>query len=313
MRLSLRQILGTILGRHYISLDAARYQALFYARQEHNERWPKYTGEQHLWETLSSEEDKDNFYLVLSFKPFGRYQGEPGLENYILDKTGKLKVRLLLKEPTGYEHHPVPSGFSTEQSVLMGMNFFESQYSFPSRRDYCIQAAIECYDHAIELDPASTFAYSQRGDAHYRLGRHELALRDYDKCIDLNPNQAGLYYQRGSAYHDLSQYEQAIQDYDQTISLDPQYALAYGKRGDAHGSLGQHQRAIEDYDNAIKLEPWNAEEFYRKQGFVYEQLGQTLKAKGSFHKAGLTAARKKEYRRRHPYDSPQPDWYFGPL
>lgn len=88
---------GEALG--YIGLDQARVRAIEHARDHPDFYGTQYQGVRFVWEMLSAQETEDYYEVRLSFRPAGRYRGEPGVEQLIFDKTGELRVRQLLDEP----------------------------------------------------------------------------------------------------------------------------------------------------------------------------------------------------------------------
>ena len=92
---------GEALG--YISLDQARLLAIQHAR-DHTEFYGRRYGRLTLaWEVISQEESEDYYDIRLSFRPAGRYRGEPGVEQFIIDKTGAIELRQILDEPSEVE------------------------------------------------------------------------------------------------------------------------------------------------------------------------------------------------------------------
>ena len=89
----------TTTGEGYIGLDQARVQAIEHARDNTDFYGPEYQGVRLVWEVVSTEETDDYYEIRLSFRPAGRYRGEPGIEQFIFDKTGDLRVRQLFDEP----------------------------------------------------------------------------------------------------------------------------------------------------------------------------------------------------------------------
>lgn len=83
------------------------------------------------------------------------------------------------------------------------------------------QQAIADYSRAIELDPHSASAYSNRGFAYYNLKRFNEAITDCSRAIELDPNFAYVHHNRGFAYYNLQQYHQALKDFEQALRLDP--------------------------------------------------------------------------------------------
>ena len=87
--------------REWIGLDQARVQAIEHARDHTEFYGPGYQGVNFVWDVVNAEESDDYYDIRLSFRPSGRFQGRPGVEQFIFDKTGELRVRQLLDEPTG--------------------------------------------------------------------------------------------------------------------------------------------------------------------------------------------------------------------
>ena len=87
----------------YISLDEARVLAIEHARDNIEIYGTRYSGVSLVWEVVSQEEKEDHYDVRLSFRPAGRFRGEPGLEMFIIDKIGNIRVRQMLDEPTRVE------------------------------------------------------------------------------------------------------------------------------------------------------------------------------------------------------------------
>lgn len=67
----------------YIGLDQARVQAIEHARDNTDFYGPEYQGIRFVWEVISAEESDEYYEIRLSFRPSGRYRGEPGIEQFI--------------------------------------------------------------------------------------------------------------------------------------------------------------------------------------------------------------------------------------
>ena len=151
-----------------------------------------------------------------------------------------------------------------------------------------LEAAIDAYNKAIELNPTLAGSYNNRGSAKDNLGRSEEAIADYDRAIELDPDYAEAYYNRGNAKNNLDRPEEAIADYDRAIELNPDYAGYYYNRGNAKNNLGRPEEAIADYDRAIELNPDHAGYYYNR-GNVKRALSRIDEARADFQK-GLDLA-----------------------
>lgn len=97
--------------------------------------------------------------------------------------------------------------------------------------------------------------YLQRSQGHANQGEFDRALADLDIAIQKNPRSAVAYSDRGNARNGLGQYDLGIQDTEKAIQLDPTYALAYATRGYSFLQKSNFDKAITDFDKAIRLAP----------------------------------------------------------
>ena len=80
----------------YISLEQATLLAM-----EHARRNTKFYGWQYLWRRLvwqldSADEGEEYYEVNLSFHPARRSRGSPGVEQFIIDKVGNIRMRQVL-------------------------------------------------------------------------------------------------------------------------------------------------------------------------------------------------------------------------
>lgn len=150
-------------------------------------------------------------------------------------------------------------------------------------QDY--RGAIADYTKAIELNPAYSDVYINRGNApahsnaYYNRGttKNDLedyrgAIADYNKSIELNPDFSDAYYNSGQAKYRLQDYQGAIYDYSKAIELKPDF-LAYYNRGLNKFNLQDYRGAIADYNKAIELKP-DYMQFYFSRGLAKIAIGQ---------------------------------------
>ena len=122
----------------------------------------------------------------------------------------------------------------------------------------CVDRAIADYSRALELDPQSATAYNNRGVARAVAGEPRNAIADYDCAVAIDPNNACAYRNRGDAYRELGDCERAISDYTKAVGIDPACAEAHCGRATAYQSRGELELALADYDKAIELDPGSA-------------------------------------------------------
>jgi tetratricopeptide (TPR) repeat protein len=137
--------------------------------------------------------------------------------------------------------------------------------------------AIADYTEAIRLDPNSSIAYEERGNAYGGKKDYDRAIADFTQAIRLDPNNTSAYNNRGLAYGDKGDYDRAIADFTQTIRLDPNNASAYNNRGGVYSYKGDYTQAITDYTRAIQLAP-NFAIVYKNRGTMYFNKGDYTRA-----------------------------------
>lgn len=157
--------------------------------------------------------------------------------------------------------------------------------------------AIQDYGKAIELSPAWTLAYSNRGKAWYDKREYDRAIADCDKVIELDGRDFEAYFVRGCVRYVKGEYDKAIADYGKVIEAHPEsnrvysqgdtihfyegnyatLARAYSNRAAAWQGKGEYDKAIADCDKAIKIDPKNA--------LLYENRGRAFEMNGEYDKA----------------------------
>ena len=86
--------------RGYISLEQARVLAVRHARENTDFYGPEYSDLPLTYRVVGEEEGEDYYYIRLSYRPAGRFRGEPGVEQFTIDKTGPIEIREVLSEPS---------------------------------------------------------------------------------------------------------------------------------------------------------------------------------------------------------------------
>ncbi len=94
---------------------------------------------------------------------------------------------------------------------------------------------------------------NDRGVANVRLGETKAALEDFNHAIELFPEYPVAYNNRGNLLLALGQLGEATKDFDRALVLAPGYAAAYSNRGNAEMKLGKPDAALADFTKAIEL------------------------------------------------------------
>jgi hypothetical protein len=83
----------------FISLDQARAAALAHARDNQDFYGRRYRKKELAWEVLSQEEREDGYHLRLSYQPARGFRGQPGVEEFTIERTGPVQSRRIISEP----------------------------------------------------------------------------------------------------------------------------------------------------------------------------------------------------------------------
>jgi RHS repeat-associated protein len=115
-------------------------------------------------------------------------------------------------------------------------------------------------------------AYSYRGFANNRLGRHRNAIVDLGAALKLDQDNPNLLLTRGKSHAMLGRYHEAIRDFSRVIQLDLGSRPAYDLRGNSYSELGEFRKAIADFDRAIELDSKSASAF-NNRGLTFMEMG----------------------------------------
>ena len=88
----------------YISLDQARVLALQHARDNRDFYGRRYARRDLVWDVVGAEETEDYYEVKLSYRPARGFRGQPGLEQFTIDKAGTIEFRQILDEPVEQGH-----------------------------------------------------------------------------------------------------------------------------------------------------------------------------------------------------------------
>lgn len=112
-------------------------------------------------------------------------------------------------------------------------------------------------NHALELVPASAFAYSRRAYIRLLQDRLDDGVSDASRAVSTE-DDAYSRWVRAELYFARKDYARAVSDLDEAIRFDAETAGYYALRGDSWLALESYARAVADFDTAIRLEPGNA-------------------------------------------------------
>lgn len=121
-------------------------------------------------------------------------------------------------------------------------------------------------------------AFSNRGLAYERLGKHRRAIVDYDQAVRLSPSDPRFFNNRCYARTIINELSRAVEDCDAALRLRPGDPTILDSRGFAYLKLGLLGRAIADFDAALRADPRLASSLYLR-GIARLRMGDGAGAK----------------------------------
>ena len=165
------------------------------------------------------------------------------------------------------------------QSTLAWKNRGDALYNLERYR-----AAIAAYDKALKLSPNNARVWQGRGEALYRLERFEAAVTAYDKALQLSPNDVEILNRKGRALYKLERYPDALAAQDQALRIQPDYVNAMKDRGIALLGMGKHEEAMVAFNNAQTFDPLNPE-LWQNRALALQYINQPQEAMRLYQEA----------------------------
>jgi tetratricopeptide (TPR) repeat protein len=149
--------------------------------------------------------------------------------------------------------------------------------------------------HALEVNPASSFAHTNLGEIYAREGRTEGALEHFEEAVRLQPDSARTRNNLGTYLGQNGRLEQALVHLSEAVRLDPQYAPGRMNLASTLIGLERYREAIAELEAVHELEPDFARA-YLSRGVLHAALGELREAALAFEEAlradpGLVDAR----------------------
>ncbi len=149
---------------------------------------------------------------------------------------------------------------------------------FRKRQEY--ERALGWYDEVLRIDPDFARAHAGRGDALFRLKRHEEAIESLDRAIALEPTMSTVPTLRtlmGEAHQVLGRLGAASEQYELVLQDHPGHAAAIDRLAMVRFKEGRYEDALRLYQTYLELVPDSAN--------TYTNLGVVLYKAGRFDEA----------------------------
>jgi tetratricopeptide (TPR) repeat protein len=138
-------------------------------------------------------------------------------------------------------------------------------------RTAALEAAINSYERALEIQPNLMNVYRTVAGAYEQLGRLDEAIETLRNAATNNPNSAEPYIGLAELYHRNNDLEAAAAAYGQAIALNPNDLDLRLTRASVLESLGQMTEALIEVQEAARLQPDDAT-IRQNLAFMYQRL-----------------------------------------
>lgn len=114
-------------------------------------------------------------------------------------------------------------------------------------------AAIRCFDKALNLNPNYVEAWVRKGVTLLDIGEDYDAQVCLNKAVKLSPKSFKARYNRGKCLLKLKYYDEAILDFQRAISIKPKHAASHEYLAEGFRAIGEDELAQQHQDIADAL------------------------------------------------------------
>ncbi len=129
--------------------------------------------------------------------------------------------------------------------------------------------AIDCFEHAIDIDPDDAYAWLIKGILVDDLKRYEEAVACYDRALEIDPEFVDALYNKGILMKFLKRYEEALDCYDRALGINPNDTSVWNNKGCLLQILKRDQEAFFCLDRAIEINPLHPYPRYNKTEYLF--------------------------------------------
>ncbi|MDJ0743339.1 MAG: tetratricopeptide repeat protein [Xenococcaceae cyanobacterium MO_167.B27] len=117
------------------------------------------------------------------------------------------------------------------------------------------EEAIAAFDQAVSIKPDFVEAWTNKGFAQGKLGRHLEKFSSCARATHIAPDFAEAWNCRGLARGDLRQYELALIEFDKAIAVDEDFYNGYFNKGQVLLKLGKLEESIITTRQVLSIKP----------------------------------------------------------
>ncbi len=148
--------------------------------------------------------------------------------------------------------------------------------------NYNMTGAVAAADSLTKLYPDEKEGYLLRGNLYEQTKNLDAAIQSYQRAIDVDTAYAPAVMSLGYAYSRVGEPEKAALQMQRYIRLAPDAADPRASYADVLVWMGRYDAALEQYRKSLELKPdyWYA---IREIGRIYETMGRLKEAEEQFH------------------------------
>jgi tetratricopeptide (TPR) repeat protein len=113
--------------------------------------------------------------------------------------------------------------------------------------------ALVCFDQALKIDRGIALAWNLKGVVLYELDQHKAALECFSKGLNIEPHGAYAWHRKGRCHDELKQPEEALKCYSEALMVDPACVDALKDKGVVLTILQRHHAAVECFDKVLGI------------------------------------------------------------
>lgn len=145
------------------------------------------------------------------------------------------------------------------------------------------QAAIDCFNKAVVLNPSNMDAYEGRAAAYFFNGQYALASADFERVLEGDPYRISAYTAYASVLAAQGRFQDALKVLNLVDKLGKAQPETYFARGGVYYMLGRYDLAVADYTRVLQQRP--AAEVFNARGSAYAKWGKPDLAEKDFQAA----------------------------
>ena len=147
-----------------------------------------------------------------------------------------------------------------------------------------LDAAIDCYQLALQHHPENAVALSNLGLVMQSRGKLAEAINYHLKSLAINPNNPTAHFNLGAALQEQGKLTAASESYQQAINIKADFRAAYTNLGNIQHAQGKLDQAVGNHKKVIAIAPDAAEAHYNL-GVVLHENGELQEAVRSYQQA----------------------------